>query len=36
MHRRTRAGLFPLNTKLEKTLRNLKKERAAIAALSMA
>ena len=36
MHRRTRADLLPLDTELEKTIRNLKKEIAAAEAASMA
>ena len=36
MHRRTGADLFPLDTQLEKTLRNLKKEKVAAKASSMA
>ena len=36
MNRRTRANLFPLDTNLEKTLRNLKKEKTAVEASSMA
>ena len=36
MHRRTGADLLPLDTKLEKTIRNFKKERAAAEAFSMA
>ena len=28
MHRRTRANLLPLNTELERMIRNLKKEKA--------
>ena len=36
MHRRIRADLFPLDTKLEKTIRNLKKERAVAETSSMA
>ena len=35
MHRRTGADLLPLDTKLEKTLRNLKKEKAIAKASSM-
>ena len=35
MHRRTRVGLLPLDTELEKTLRNLKKEKVAVEASSM-
>ena len=30
MHRGTGADLFPLDTELKKTLRNLKKEKAAV------
>ena len=36
MHRKTEADLLPLDTKLEKTLRNLKKEKETIVASSMA
>ena len=36
MHRRTGANLLPLDTELEKSLRNLKKEKAAAEASSMA
>ena len=36
MHRRTRTDLLPLDTKLEKSLRNLKKEKVAVEASSMA
>ena len=32
MHRRTRADLFPLDTELEKIIKNLKKERAVVEA----
>ena len=35
MHRNTRVDLLPLDTELEKTLRNLKKEKAATTASSM-
>ena len=35
MHRRTRANLFPLDTEIEKTIRNIKKEEAAAEASSM-
>ena len=35
MHRRTRDDLLPLDTKLEKTLKNLKKEKAVAEALSV-
>ena len=36
MHKRTGADLLPLNTEIEKTLINLKKERAAAENLIMA
>ena len=36
MHRRTGDDLLPLDTELEKTTRNLKKERAAVEASVMA
>ena len=36
MHRRTEADLLPLDTELEKTIRNLKKERATAEVSSMA
>ena len=34
MHRRTRSDLLPLETELERTLRNLKKERVAKAVMA--
>ena len=36
MHRRTGADLLPLDTELEKTIKNLKKEKVAAKALVMA
>ena len=36
MHRRTGADLLPLDTELEMTITNLKKEKAAVEALVMA
>ena len=36
MHRRTRVDLLPLDTKLEKKIKNLKNERAVAEASSMA
>ena len=35
MHRKTRANIFPLDTELEKTIRNLKKEKATVEASVM-